>query len=228
MFAAEVELANPVVAWLHANGGSCIAHEVEVGAGVPDLVAGMGSSRNLRNRRRQADPITDTVQLALLNFCRTPRTEGELRAWAPHGFASLAKRALSPLLERALIETTAKGFRTRKHPRDPFVTLTAVELKLFATERGFAQAFSYRVFADAAYFAIPAGKVTLVAMNRARELGVGLLAVHSGGCQEIIEPSDVSLATPGRRRMASERVLAASQRTDGRRAGSPSPNMVVS
>ncbi|WP_332762720.1 hypothetical protein [Pseudarthrobacter sp.] len=228
MFAAEVELASPVVAWLHENGSSCIAHEVEVGAGIPDLVAGMGPSRKLRNRRRQADPITDAVQLAVLEYCRTARTEADLRSWAPHGFASLAKRALSPLVERALLESTAKGFRALKHPLDPFVSLNAVELKLSASERGFAQAYSYRVFADASYFAVPAGKVTPVAMDRARELGIGLLAVHPSACEEVVEPSEVSLATAGRRRVASERVLAASQRTDGRIAGSRGRNLVFS
>lgn len=228
MFAAEVELASPVVAWLADNGGSCIGHEVEAGAGIPDLVAGMGPSNRLRNRRRQAAPVTDGVQLAVLEYCRTARTEAELRAWSPHGFSSLVKRALSPLLERALLEATPKGFRTRKRPRDPFVSLCAVELKLSASERGFSQAFSYRVFADVSYLATPSNKVTFGAMERARELGVGLLAVHPGGCDEVIEPSPASLATPGRRRVASERVLAASQRVDGRIAGSPGRNMVLS
>lgn len=225
MFDTEVQLGAPVVAWLKAQGGSCVAHEVEVGAGIPDLVAGMGDRTALRNRRRQAAPITDPVQLSLLEYCRTARTDGELRSWAPNGFATLVRRVLTPLLELNLLSHTAQGYRTRTNPRDPFITITAVELKLVASERGFAQTYSYRLFADRSYFAVPARRVSVAAMTRARELGVGLLAVHPGRVDEIVEASRTSLVTAGRRRMASERVLAASRRTDGRVAGSPGRNV---
>lgn len=225
MFTAEVDLAAPVVAWLQSRGATCIAHEVDMGAGIPDLVVGIGSPQRLRNRRRQTGPIPDAVQLALLDFCQTVRSEAEIRAWAPHGYAYLEKRALLPLRARGLLGTTQKGIRARKNPRDPFASITAVELKLSASERGFAQAFSYRLFADVSYFAIPARKVTASGMGRARELGVGLLAVHERGCDEAVEPSTTRLATPGRRRIASERVLEVSARTDGRVAGSPLRNL---
>ncbi|MFF2389376.1 hypothetical protein [Agromyces sp. NPDC058104] len=228
MFTSEAELAAPVAKWLHTYGGSCIAEEVEVGYGIPDIVAGVGAKQQLRNRRRQADPITDPVQLALLEFCRVTRTEDELREWAPGSYADLSRRAVRPLLASSMLTVTVTGYRARRQPRDPFDQLVAVELKLRPSERGFAQAHSYRLFAEVAYLAVPASRVTARTMGRARELGVGFLAVHQDSCDEVVEPAGRSLATPGRRRLASEQVLAASRRIDGRRAGSPARNMVVS
>lgn len=228
MFTSEAELAAPVAKWLQTSGGSCIAEEVEVGYGIPDMVAGVGAPQQLKNRRRQADPITDPVQLALLEFCRVTRSEQELRDWAPGTFSELTRRAVQPLLKTSMLTVTVTGYRARRHPRDPFDRLVAVELKLRPSERGFAQANSYRLFAEDAFLAVPAGRVTPTALNRARVLGVGLLAVHPDSCDELVEPAPRSLATPGRRRLASEQVLAASRRLDGRRAGSPAGNMLVS
>lgn len=224
MFAAEVELGAPVIRWLRDNGGTCVAQEVAVGSGVADLVAGFGNTKDLRNRRRQAAALPDHVQLALVDFCQTSRTERELREWAPHGYSGLRTRALAPLLANGLLAETPRGVRSRRRPRDPFERIIAVELKLRGSERGFLQAFSYRVFADASYLAIPAERVNAKVMTRAREHGVGVLAVHPSHVDEVIEPDRTSLATAGRRRLASEKVLHGATLTD-RQAGAPSPSL---
>lgn len=224
MFAAETELGAPVIRWLRDNGGSCVAQEVAAGSGVADLVAGFGTVKDLRNRRRQAAALPDHVQLALVDFCQISRTERELRDWAPHGYAGLRTRAIRPLLEQGLLTVTPSGVRSRRRPRDPFERIIAVELKLRGSERGFLQAFSYRVFADAAYLAIPAVRVSPKVMVRARDLGVGLLAVHESHVDEVVEPDRISLATPGRRRLASEKVLHGATLTD-RQAGAPAVSL---
>lgn len=228
MFEAEVDLAEPVRRWLVDNGATCVAEEVAIGAGIPDMIGGFGLRNELRNRRRQADPVVLPVQLSLLDFCRRARTLDELRAWAPNGFSSLNSRAIQPLLERKILKETSQGIKTQRHPRDPFSELIAIELKLTASARGFAQAFSYRLFADKAYLAVPARKVTPRAMDRARELGVGLLAVHAHTCDEAVEPSSQTTHSQGRRRMLTELLLAASQDPMARRAGSPAQNLAIS
>ncbi|WP_218682016.1 hypothetical protein [Microbacterium sp. BF1] len=228
MFTAETELGRPVASWLRSTGGVCIAEEVAVGYGVPDMVAGVGERRQLSNRRRQVGPVTDTLQLALLEYCRTSRTEDELREWAPGAYSDLLRRALRPLLEQELLTATLTGYRARRQPRDPFERLVAVELKLRVSERGFAQAYAYRLFAESSYLAVPAARIRPVHMERARHLGIGLLAVFDDRCEEVVEPEERSLVTPNRRRLASEQVLAASLRVDGPRAGAPARSLVLS
>lgn len=226
MFETEAQLAAPVEEWLTSVGSSCIAREVEVGFGVPDLVAGVGDRQALRNRRRQAAPITETVQLSLLEFCRTARSEDELRRWAPHGYSSLLRRAITPLVERGLLSVRGGSARARSHPKDPFEHLIAVELKLSDVRRGLAQAYAYRAFAEVSYLALPAQRLSQESMQRARHIGVGLLAIHAGTVEEAVEPPGRSLATPGRRRMASEQTLEASLHSSTRQAGSPRSNML--
>lgn len=225
-FVSESELAAPVEAWLRQVGSSCIGREVEVGFGIPDLVAGVGTGRSLKNRRRQAGPITNAIQLAVLEFCKVTRTESELREWAPNGFYELNRRALARLIKDDLLVASAEKFRSRVNPKDPFESLIAVELKLSDVGRGLAQAHAYRAFADVSYLALPAPKVTPPTMARAREIGVGLLAVHRGLVEETVEPDPESFATPGRRRMASEQTLAAHAQGAFRTAGSPRANMM--
>lgn len=224
-FRSEVEMAPPVEAWLRQMGSSCIGREVEVGAGIPDLIGGVGAGRLLRNRRRQSRPITNSTQLAALDFCRTTKTESELREWAPNGFYELQRRVLRPLVESDLMVSNMGRFRSRVAPKDPFERLIAVELKLGDVTRGIAQAYSYRSFADVSYLALPAHRVTPATMARARSIGLGLLAVHHGAAEEAVEPDETSYATRGRRRMASEHTLAASAQGEFRTAGSPRPNM---
>jgi hypothetical protein len=225
-FAAESEMAPAVEAWLTANGASCIGREVEVGFGIPDLVAGIGDARTLRNRRRQAVPVTHALQLAVLDFCRYVKTEQDLRDWAPGGFYELDRRALRPLIQEDLLTLSEGRFRSRANPKDPFDRLIAVELKRSDVGRGMAQAHAYRSFADASYLALPAHRVTPDSMDRARHLGIGLLAVHLGAVEEAVEPGKVSAATKSRRRMASEYTLAAADDGASRDAGSPRPNMM--
>lgn len=221
MFRYETEIARPVALWLKQQGAVCIGEEVEVGYGIPDMMAGIGSSQRLRNRRRQAGPVTNGVQLKLLEFCQVNRSIAELRAWAPQGYSALKQRVLKPLLEREMISQTSTGFRSRRVPRDPFDSLIAVELKLRATQQGFAQANSYRLFAESSYFAIPAARVGPKEMDQARTLGIGLLAVHENWCDEVVEPTGDRFVTAMQRRLSSELILDASRRSNGRPAGSP-------
>ncbi len=219
-FASETDLAAPVERWLLAEGASCVAHEVEAGFGVPDLVAGVGDPARLRNRRRQAPPVVDGLQLRLLQFCQRWRTENDLRDWAPTGYSRLRKRAVLPLLELGLLRLLEGRLRARSDPKDPFTALVAVELKLADVGRGLRQAHSYRTFADATYLAVPAQRVTGAVMEQARRHAVGLLAVHPATAEAVVTPPAGSLAAPGRRRLASERVLSALADVDRRSGGS--------
>lgn len=219
IFSSEAELAAPVEAWLASVGSTCIGREVEVGFGVPDLVGGVGSRASLRNRKRQAQPVTQPLQLALLDYCQRSRSIVDLREWAPNGFAELNKRALTPLINLGMLVSRDDRFRARVSPRDPFDRLIAIELKLADTTRGLAQAHAYRAFADVSYLALPAHRVSPALMNRARGIGVGLLGVHPDLVEEIVEPDADSYATAGRRRMASEYTMAAHADADSRSAG---------
>ncbi len=220
-FTAETDMAPLVERWLETIGSVCIGREVEVGFGIPDLVAGVGDRAALRNRRRQAQPVTQSLQLALLDFCRVSRSESDLREWAPSGFSELKRQALQPLMKRELVLVRNGKFRARVAPRDPFDTLVAVELKLADATRGLAQAHAYRVFADISYLALPARRVSSSVMDRARSIGVGILAVHPGLVEEVVCPDPASFATAGRRRMASEYTLAAHADGASRLAGAP-------
>lgn len=220
-FVAESDLAPHVEAWLESIGSSCVGREVEVGFGVPDLVGGVGTPASLRNRRRQSLPVTQPLQLAVLEYCRLARTEGELREWYGDAFSELTRRALRPLIEREMVVVRNSKFRSRVTPKDPFDRIVAVELKLSDIKRGLAQAHSYRAFADASYLALPAHRISSETMDRARVIGIGLLAVHRGFVEEVVEPDVSSHATARRRRMASEHTLAAHADAGHRIAGAP-------
>lgn len=220
-FVAESDLAPHVEAWLQSIGSSCIGREVAVGFGIPDLVAGVGKRTSLRNRRRQARPILQPLQLEVLEYCRKGRTELELREWFDRSYADLNRRALRPLLEHQMLILRSGKFRARVSPKDPFERLVAVELKLSDVTRGLAQAYAYRAFAESSYLALPAHRISPDVTERARVIGVGLLAVHIGLVEVIVEPDGSSHATAKRRRMASERTLAASAQGEHRVAGSP-------
>jgi len=219
-FGAETAMAAPVERWLCERGSTCIGSEVEAGFGVPDLMAGIGEASRLRNRRRQAPPVVDSLQLRLLQFCACWRTEEEVREWAPNGYDGLRRRALEPLVQAELLLVDEGRMRARRQPKDPFDEVIAVELKLHDAGRGLRQAHGYRAFADKSYLALPASAVTSGTLDRARRHSVGLLAVHPGAVEEVVEPPRTSVASPGRRRLAAERMMAAS-RDPLRRAGSP-------
>lgn len=215
-------MAHPVVRWLRDRGGSCVAHEVRASVGVADLVAGVGPVRRLQNRRRQAPPVTVSLQLQLLEFCATTRTEDELRHWAPRGMSDLRRSAIQPLVAaQMLVERSPGRWRARRRPADPFDVLIAVELKLSDVTRGIGQAFSYRAFAEASYLALPAPRVGASAMETARRHGVGLLAVFPNRVDEVVEPEAGHTAFAWRRRIAAERVLEAS--TDSSRLAGSAP-----
>lgn len=220
-FTLESDLAPHVEAWLHGIGSSCVGREVEVGFGIPDLVGGVGSRSSLRNRRRQSRPILQHLQLTILDFCRLGRSEADLRGWYGGTFSELSRRALRPLQERDMLGVRGGKYRTRVAPKDPFEQLVAVELKLSDVNRGLAQAHAYRAFAEESYLALPAHRISTEVMDRARSIGVGLLAVHLGLVEEVVEPDNYSHATAKRRRMASEHILAASLPGENRMAGAP-------
>jgi len=226
-FSSEVELGAPVERWLKRQGYSVVGHEVDAGVGVPDLVAGLSGSGDLRRRRRQAAPIVDPLQLLLLDFCSSSRTEDELRSWAPNGYSALVKRALTPLVERRLIVAYKGAVKASKKIQDPFTRLVAVELKLADTTRGIRQAHSYRVFADLSYLAMPSERLNLRAVAAAQDAGIGILAVTDDDVTEVVAPDRASMATPGRRRVASERTLAASANKTQLPAGSPRGRALV-
>jgi hypothetical protein len=220
-FGTEADLGPIVERWLQAEGSICIGREVEVGFGVPDLVGGFGSRASLRNRKRRAGPVTHSLQLAVLEYCKVSRTEDDLRTWAPGNYYELARNAIRPLIDGELLVSRGGKFRSRVSPKDPFERLVAVELKLKDVTRGLAQAHAYRLFADVSYLALPAYRINAAAMERARQIGVGLLAVHSGHVEEAVEPDIFSRATSGRRRMASEHTLLANSNASFRVAGAP-------
>lgn len=211
LFDRETQMAAPVVRWLREQGGSCVAHEVRGSVGVADLVAGVGPRRRLQNRRRQARPVTVSLQLQLLEFCATTRTENELRQWSPTPMSDLRRSAIQPLVEAEMLAEREPGlWRSRRRPVDPFDVLIAVELKLAGVARGVAQAFSYRSFAEASYLALPGTRVNPKAMDDARRHGIGLLAVYPDRVDDVVEPAGDPTALAWRRRIASERVLEAS------------------
>lgn len=218
-FSTEAELGPLVEGWLRDQGSTCIGREVEIGFGIPDLMAGFGTRASLRNRRRQSGPIRHSLQLGLLEFCRTAKTEAELRLWAKGSYYELTRRAIRPLFEDDLLVRQGAGIRSRTNPKDPFERLVAVELKLTDINRGLAQAHAYRAFAEASYLALPIQRVNAKVMDAARSIGVGLLAVHRGHVEEVVAPDRVSLATTRRRRMASEHTLHASTQSASRIAG---------
>ncbi|WP_314651222.1 hypothetical protein [uncultured Microbacterium sp.] len=220
-FAAESDLAPHVEAWLQSIGTSCIGREVEVGFGIPDLVGGVGSRQSLRNRRRQSPAVRQALQLTVLEYCHQGRSESQLRDWYGGSFADLSRRALRPLIENQMLTLRNGKYRGRVLPKDPFDRLVAVELKLSDVTRGLAQAHAYRAFAEVSYLALPAHRVTPEVMDRARTVGVGLLAVHLGMVEEVVEPDESSHATTRRRRMASEHTLAAFADCRDRVAGAP-------
>ena len=224
MFTYEVEMAALVERWLRTVGGSCVGHEVTIGYGVADLVAGLGDEMRLRNRRRQADPVVKSIQLSLLDYCVSFRTIDELREWAPRGFSSLRKEALEPLVQQGLLVLAGARYRTRVRPKDPFDELVAVELKLRDARRGIAQASAYRTFADRSYLALPRPRVRADTLRDARAAGIGLLAVDPAGAEVLVDPPRESTSMPARRRIATERVLEAS-RDKTRLAGSPAPSL---
>ena len=222
LFDRETQMAGPVVRWLHEKGSSCVGHEVRASVGVADLVAGVGTRRRLQNRRRQAPPVTASLQLQLLEFCSKTRTEDELRQWAPRGMSDLRRSAIQPLVAAEMLAERSPGrWRARRQPADPFDVLIAVELKLSDVSRGIGQAYSYRAFAESSYLALPGSRVNASAMKMARHHGVGLLAVFTHRVAEIVEPAADPTALAWRRRMAAERVLEAS--TDRSRVAGSAP-----
>ena len=77
-FSAETALAPPVRRWLERTGSSCVAEEVVTGAGIVDLIGGVGSRRRLRTgfELRPDSPTVDTSR-----YLSTVNPRGPLPNW---------------------------------------------------------------------------------------------------------------------------------------------------
>lgn len=220
VFQLETDLASFVEQWLRSQGASCVAHEVEAGFGVPDLMGGIGSAAALRARRRLAAPIPDSLQLRLLQFCQRPRSVDELRRWAPTGFSTLRKRALEPLVEALLLRLEDAAVSAVVDLTVPFETTVAVELKLRPSKRGLRQAHGYRAVAEQVFLAVPAQTATTTLQVQAQENGLGLLSVAHNGVAVMTAPAPPLGVAQRQRMLVSERILAAAA-DHGRVGGTP-------
>lgn len=214
----ETALRLPVVTWLDAVlPAAVVVDELDGGYGVADLVG--AAAPRLTHRRDH--PVHEAIQLLLLDFLAEPRLEAELREWAPMGWRHLSERGLRPLLKCGVVGQDESGrFVAAWSEFDPFERMIAVELKLRDWRRAVAQAFRYRLFADAAYVAMPE-RYANVAVEGAARAGIGVLSVIGGVAHEILEPESASLIAPSARRLARERVLSALIAPSERPAGSP-------
>ena len=223
-FTAESQLAAPVRAWLRDQPGVLtVGDEIDAGSGIADLVA--GCSGQLALPTRAAFP--DATATRLLEIAQTTTHESDLRLWAPHGWRSLNQRVVRPLVAAGLLTVAANddGDRTYTatvNATDPFTSLVAVELKLRDWRRGVAQAGRYRLFAERTFVALPAERVSGTLVSEARRNRVGVVAVTASELAMIVEPAPVAgPLQPGRRRWASEQLLARLRSPSARSAGSP-------
>lgn len=224
-FAAESDLAAPVRTWLAALPGVVgVGEEIDAGSGIADLVAGLAEDLALPTRPLFPDPFAVHVMEA----SRDTIAEEELRRWAPNGWRSLRQRVLEPLLADGQLRATQHEgvndtlYTAAIYVGDPFSSLVAVELKLRDWRRAVAQAGRYRLFAERSYVAMPVARMTPGLQAEARRNRVGVLAVHTNGDVDEVEPAPVGgPLQPSRRRWASEQLLGALRHPSVRPAGSP-------
>ncbi|MCT1522075.1 MULTISPECIES: hypothetical protein [Dietzia] len=224
-YTAEVQLAEPVRAWLNAQDGIvAVGDEIDAGRGVADLVAGFSGDAWLPTRSTFANPLA----LSVLDKTQVPIVESQLRAWAPHGWRSLKRQIIEPLVAGGHLEAfyseeeSAPSYRATLNAADPFSSLVAVELKLKDWRRAVAQAGRYRLFAERSFVAMP---VTVMSANLETEAlrnRVGLLSIDSaGGVEVVLEAPTSGPLQPLRRRWAAEQLLSAVRAPTTRVAGSP-------
>lgn len=223
-FHAEVDLAEHVRAWLTAQRDVVgVGDEINAGSGIADLVAGCATDQALPTRPTLLNPLAVHVMEAAQNSV----AEDDLRRWAPHGWRSLHRRVLEPLLAGGQLTMTRDSndlpsYTAAVVATDPFSSLIAVELKLRDWRRAVAQAGRYRLFAERAFLGMPAHRMTLSLQSEARRNHVGVLAVHDSGHVEMVEPAPRAVPLqPSRRRWASEQLLSALRDPGARTAGSP-------
>lgn len=221
-FTREEQLGPVVSAWLlETEYGDTVAEEIDTGVGIADLVAG---TRHPIRADREA--VTDSLHLRVLEVTQSVTTEEDLRVWAPQGWRSLQRRAVGPLLERGHLSRLTDGDTIRYQALvdvdDPFVKLTAVELKLHDWRRAIAQAGRYRLFAERSFVALPARRVTEAVVTEAARNLVGVLAIDpQHGVTVAREAESETPMQPQRRRVTSEQLLASTTNPSPRRAGAP-------
>lgn len=224
-FTAEVQLAEPVRAWLSAQDGIvAVGEEVDAGRGVADLVAGFSSDSRLPTRSTFANPLA----LSVLDKTQEPIMESHLRAWAPYGWRSLERQVVEPLVADGHLEVfyseveSAPLYRATLDAADPFTSLLAVELKLKDWRRAVAQAGRYRLFAERSFVAIPVTVMSAKLEAEALRNRVGLLTINSVGSVDVALEAPMSWPLqPLRRRWAAEQLLSAVRAPGTRVAGSP-------
>lgn len=224
-YTAEVQLAEPVRAWLSAQEGIvAVGEEIDAGRGVADFVAGCSSDARLPTRSTFANPLS----LRVLDKTQEPIAESQLRAWAPHGWRSLERQVVEPLVADGHLEAfyseedSALSYRATLDAADPFTSLVAVELKLKDWRRAVAQAGRYRLFAERSYVAMPVTVMGAKLEAEALRNRVGLLAIDSaGGVEVALEAPTSGPLQPRRRRWAAEQLLSAVRAPGTRLAGSP-------
>ena len=223
-FSTEVQLAEPVRSWLSRQRGVVgVGDEIDAGFGIADLVAGCSTCRSLPTRPTFLDPLA----LGVLELARDSVSEADLQEWAPHGWRSLQRRVVEPLLMdgHLCVNPSREGEATyiaTVAATDPFNSLVAVELKLRDWRRAVAQAGRYRLFAERSFVALPTSRVNTALQAEARRNRVGVLAVDDDGSVDVVVAAPMSgPLQPLRRRWASEQLLGALRHPGGRVAGSP-------
>lgn len=224
-YTAEVQLAEPVRAWLNAQDGVvALGDEVDAGRGVADLVAGFSSDARLPTRSTFSNPLA----LSVLDKAQELIAEPQLRAWAPHGWRSLERQVVEPLIAGGHLEVfyspmdSTPSYRATLNATDPFSSLVAVELKLKDWRRAVAQAGRYRLFAERSFVAMPATVMSAKLETEARRNRVGLLAIDSAaGVEVVLEAPESGPLQPARRRWAAEQLLSTVRAPKNRVAGSP-------
>ena len=203
-FQRETDLRHPVRAWL-AQRYEVVADEIGPAFAVADLVAARKGDQPTRQH-----PLTSSLQLGLLNFLTHPRSEEEIRNWAPTHWTSLRRSAIEPLLECEMIsidpETDMWGAEL---PPQAYEELVTVELKLRDWTKALRQATLHHLYGHRAFVAMPADAVREPWLAQARVHGIGLLAVGLDGEVRVLvacqrnPPVDAQLS-----RMAEEKLLA--------------------
>lgn len=223
-FSTEVQLATPVRAWLSRQRGVLgVGDEIDAGYGIADLVAGYSTHLSLPTRPTFLDPLA----VGVLELARDSVSETDLRDWAPHGWRSLQRRVVEPLLMdgHLRVKRSRDGdpiYIAAVKVTDPFTSLVAVELKLRDWRRAVAQAGRYRLFAERSFVALPTPSVNAALQAEARRNRVGVLAVSDdGGVAVVVAAPRSGPLQPLRRRWAAEQLLGALRHPGDRVAGSP-------
>lgn len=219
-FRYETDLAEPVRHWL-GLWTDLVVEELRVQK-IADLVGAHEATPGAAERRiSEARPVLVPVQLALLEYCTTDRSDDQLRRWAPHGWRSLRDRAILPLVDSGCLSYDGRAARTLVSVRDPFASLVAVELKLRDWRSALCQAVSYGSFAEYSFVALPSRAIRDEAVTQARRNGIGVLSV-SDRVETVVAAQCRDVLQPLRRRLASELVLEEHTKSGSpRRAGAP-------